>query len=141
MEEAYQVVFYESLLGFNCLIAFVLPVSRLTPLTIERWGIVAPVTSHRFPRFHPVVIVEIRDLYLESPFEGSKLEKVTIKLPHEMTSEELIPKSPLGRVHVCGRSRFLRKVKNVKLTVPLRFNEHDVMSNKNYMSCSIDLDD
>jgi hypothetical protein len=138
MDEA---VFYESLLGFNCLIAFVLPVSRLTPLTIERWGIVAPVTSYRFPRSHPVVIVEIRDLFLESPFEGAKLEKVTIKLPHEMTSGELIPKSPLGRVHVGGWSGFLRKVKNVKLTVPLRFNEHDVKSNKNYMSCSTDLDD
>ena len=75
MDEAYQVVFYESLLGFNCLIAFVLPVSRLTPLTIERWGIVAPVTSHRFPRSHPVVIVETRDLCLKSPFEGAKLEK------------------------------------------------------------------
>jgi hypothetical protein len=29
----------------------------------------------------------------------------------------------------------------VKLTVPLRFNEHDVKSNKNYMSCSTDLDE
>jgi hypothetical protein len=87
--------------------------------------------------------VEIRDLFLESPFEGAKLEKVTIKLPHEMTSGELIPKSPLGRVHICGWSGFLRKVmmKNVKLTVPLRFNEHDVKSNKYYMRCSTDLDD
>jgi hypothetical protein len=80
----------------NCLIAFVLPVSRLTPLTIERWGIVAPVTSHLFPRSYPVVIVEIRDLFLEFPFEGAKLEKVTIKLPHEMTSGELIPNLPLA---------------------------------------------
>jgi hypothetical protein len=80
---------------------------------------------------HPVVIVEIRDLFLESPFEGAKLEKVTIKLPHEMTCGELIPKSsPFGRVHVCGWSGFLRKVKNVKLTVPLGFNEHDVKSKK-----------
>jgi hypothetical protein len=67
---------------------------------------------------------------LESPFEGVKLEKVTIKLPHEMTIGELIPKSPLGRVHICGWGGFLRNVKNAKLTVPLRFNEHDVKSNK-----------
>jgi hypothetical protein len=39
------------------------------------------VTSHRFPRSHPVVIVEIRDLFLESPFEGAKLDKVTINPP------------------------------------------------------------
>ena len=69
------------------------------------------------------------------------LEKLHIHLPHEMTHEELVPRSPPGRVNVSGRKGFLRKVKNVKLTVPLRFNEHDVKSNKNYLSCSIDLDD
>jgi hypothetical protein len=93
-------------------------------------GIVVPVKSHRFPRSHPIVILEIIDLYLESTVEGRKLEKVVIKLPHEMTSKELVPKSPSGRVHVCGRRGFLRKIKNVKLTVPLRINVNDVMSSQ-----------
>jgi hypothetical protein len=141
MREAYQVEFCKSLGDFKGLISFVLPVSRLSPLIIERWGIVVPVKSHRFPRSHPIVILEITDLYLESTVEGGKLEKVVIKLPHEMTSEELVPKSPSGRVHVCGRRGFLRKIKNVKLTVPLRFNVDDVMSNRPYLSCSIELDD
>jgi hypothetical protein len=141
VREAYQVVFYNALSDFNCLISFVLPISRLTPLSIERWGIVIPVKSHRFPRSHPIVILEITDLYLESTEEGGKLEKVIIKLPHEMTSEELVPKSPSGRVHVSGRSGFLRKVKNIKLTFPLKFNEVDVNANKPYLSCSFDLDE
>jgi hypothetical protein len=80
----------------QCIISFVLPVSRLTPLTIKRWRIVAPVKSHRFPRSHLIVILEITDLYLESTVEGGMFEKVVIKLPHEMTSEELVPKSPFG---------------------------------------------
>jgi hypothetical protein len=44
-KDAYQVVFYNSLSDFNCLMSFVLPISRLTPLIIERWGIVIPVES------------------------------------------------------------------------------------------------
>jgi hypothetical protein len=102
MREAYQVGFCKSLGDFKGLISFVLPVSRLSPLIIERWGIVVPVKSHRFPRSHPIVIFEITDLYLESTVEGGKLEKVVIKLPHEMTSEELVPKSPCGRVLSVG---------------------------------------
>jgi hypothetical protein len=41
---------------------------------------------------HPVVIVEIRDLFLESPFEGAKLEKVTIKLPPRNDKRRADPK-------------------------------------------------
>lgn len=104
VREAYQVIFYDSLPDFNCLIALVVPISRLTPLTIERWGIVVPVEWHRFPRTHPIVILEIKDLYLESTEVGSKLEKIVLKLPHEMTCEDLAPASPPGRVHVSGRS-------------------------------------
>jgi hypothetical protein len=110
--------------------SFVLPISRLTPLTIERWGIVIPVESHRFPRTHPIVILEIKDLCLESSEVGCKLEKVLLKLSHEMTCEEITPASPPGRVHVSGRSGFLRNVKNIKLTCPLKFNAIDVNANK-----------
>jgi hypothetical protein len=125
MDEA---VFYDALLGL----------------------IVSLPSFYRFRDWRPSEILSFSKVpsccYCGDPWpvfgvEGAKLEKVTIKLPHEMTSGELIPKSPLGRVHVCGWSGFLRKVKNVKLTVPLGFNERDVKSNKNYMSCSTDLVD
>jgi hypothetical protein len=65
---------------------------RLWPL---RDGGLLPQWHPSFSKVPSCCLCEIRDLYLESPFEGAKLEKVTIKLPHEMTSGELIPKSPL----------------------------------------------
>jgi hypothetical protein len=64
-----------------------------------------------------------------------------IKLSHEMTCEEITPASPPGRVHVSGKSGFLRKVKNIKLTFPLKFNVIDVNANKPYLSCSFELDE
>lgn len=121
----------------------VVPVN-LTEIGIKRWCAHLEVLDYRWPRSHPIAVVTIKECYMycgdvDYVTEDFVTEEEIINLPSELTPGEVRPWSPgllRERVMSRGRTTWLRKVNNLKLTVPKRFNVVDLASNAPYFHCS-----
>jgi hypothetical protein len=126
-----------NLVTFTFLI--VVPVN-LSEIGIKRWCAHLDVLD-RLPRSHPIAVVTIKEAYVYCGDIDNMTEDEMINLPSELTPGEVRPWSPgllRERVMSRGHATWLRKVKNLTLTVPRRFNVANTASNADYFMCTAD---
>jgi len=127
-----------NLVTFTFLI--VVPVN-LIEIGIKRWCAHLDVLDYRLPRSHPIAVVTIKEAYVYCGDIDYMTEDEMINLPSELTPGEVRPWSPgllSERVMSRGHATWLRKVKNLTLTVPRRFNVANTASNADYFMCTAD---
>jgi hypothetical protein len=130
----------EKVSGIKFTFLIVVPVN-LTEIGIMRWCAHLEVLDYRLPRSHPIAVVTIKECYVYCGDVDYMTEDEMINLPSELTPAEVRPWSPgllRERLMSRGQATWLRKVKNLKLTVPRRFNVVDLASNGPYFHCSAD---